>query len=109
MFNLLANAFAAPPPGGTGNPTDALNVHPGQLSRWLDEMWRLGPLALPAPLPFTPFLGLPGGIVPALGNPAGYTDASGINPSNPSNFTGLSGPIFAGPQPIWNHLIYAYL
>ena len=37
MFNILANAFAGF--GGTGNATDALAVHPGQLSRWLDELW----------------------------------------------------------------------
>jgi hypothetical protein len=109
MFNLLADAFA-----GAGLPRAAVfEVHPGQLSRWLEEVWRVGPgnLALP-PLGATPpFLGLPAGIVGVLDAPpaagATFLGASGIDVMNPGNFTGVANPFVVNP--VWHHLIYAYL
>jgi hypothetical protein len=93
MFNLLADLQ----PGG--NRPAALDFHPAQLCRWLDELWAAGPGALalpppPPPLPNSPFLGDPA-IVGTLA----------LTP--PSSGTASIG--FAPPTPVWHHLIYAYL
>jgi len=103
MFNVLANAFGA-------TPTLALEVHAGQLSRWLEELWTQGPQNLPPPLPVLPFLGAPG-VIGALGSPLAVTPfafPSGINVANPAQYTGLAGPL-VGPNVVWHHLVYAYL
>jgi hypothetical protein len=109
MFNVLANAFQA---GGVLPRTAVLEVHPGQLSRWLDELWGAGPAPIPLPgggPASPPFLGA-ANIVPALDNPpAGaqsFTGNSGISVASTLQFTGLVGPL---PPAWWHHLIYAYL
>ena len=97
-----------------------LEVHPGQLSRWLEEIWRSGPanLAVPPPPPpapplpaAPPFLGEPPGIGGALDAPpstgATFLGASGINPLAPGDFNGLANVLTVSP--VWHHLIYAYL
>jgi hypothetical protein len=106
MFQILADVFQA---GGTVPRTAALEVHPGQLSRWLDELWGAGPAVLPLPAAL-PFLGDPN-IVAALDNsppgPGSFSGPSGINPANPAAFTELPGPLVTNA--IWHHLVYAYL
>jgi hypothetical protein len=114
MFHLLGDVFKVV--GGL-SPTRALDVHPAQLSRWLEELWGTGPgkiTTLPAPLPAAEhFLGNPGGIVQALDIPGpgnlSIAGPSGIDPSDPAKFTGNPGPGLLVAQPIWHHLIYAYL
>lgn len=112
MFDLLAQAFQSK----GHKPTVALEVHPGQLSRWLDEVWGAGPAAtILDPLPGVEvFLGKTDGttnVVPSLdAPPAGapsFVGPSGIDPTNAANFTNATGPLVAAP--IWHHLIYAYL
>ena len=94
MFNLLADVFQA---GGSPR-TAVLEVHPAQLSRWLDEVWGAGPAKSRCrrPAACTPFLGAPN-IIPALDSPppgaVSLAGPSGINPANPA----LSRP--AGPGP----------
>jgi hypothetical protein len=113
MFNILAKIFEQ---SLIGSGPSALKVHPGQLSRWLDEVWSAGPNQIgvaPAGAAL-PFLGNPGGIVAALDSPkapAIFKDPSGINPADPAQFTNLPGPVTtaAGVPPLWHHLIYAYL
>lgn len=105
MFNLLANAFQT----AGGQRSDVFRVHPAQLSRWLDELWGVGPAALFGGAPV--FLGAPGAIVASLDKPpAGapaLADVSGINVAAPGTFSGALGPVPA--QPVWEHLMYAYL
>ncbi len=104
MFNLLADIFSVR--------TAVLEVHPAQLSRWLDELWGAGPANIPLPpVPgVPPFLGTPN-IIPALDTPPplgpSLSGNSGINPANPADFTGAPGPLVTNP--IWHHLAYAYL
>ncbi len=107
MFNVLANAFGA---GGVLPRTAVLEVHPGQLSRWLDELWGAGPASIPLPTgPKPPFLGA-ANIVAALDNPPtgaqSFTGTSGISTASTTQFTGAVGPL---PPALWHHLIYAYL
>src|SRR5262245_5553472 len=106
MFNLLANVFGAGPLGRAA----VLEVHPAQLSRWLDEVWGSGAVVPSAP-GVQAYLGA-ANIIPALDSPppgnASLAGPSGINPANTAAFTGLAGPGLPAP-PIWHHLIYAYL
>ena len=102
MFATLGSFFTS------NNPTDALRVHPVQLSRWLEEVWARGPGTNPfGSLTGGTFLG--GVNVPAaFAAPAGVNPPSGIDPSNPEGFTNVSSP--SNPPPaVWHHLIYAYL
>lgn len=109
MFHLLAEKFTnASDPSGTS----VLRVHPGQLSRWLDELWGAGPgnTILP-PKSLSPFLGS-SAIVPSLDAPpaggATFVGSSGIDVTNPALFNGAAvGPFVSAP--IWHHLVYAYL
>jgi len=110
MFNLLADVFQA---GGVVPRTAVLEVHPAQLSRWLDEVWGAGPANIPLPpVPgVPPYLGAPN-IIPALDSPppgnVSLAGPSGISPANPAAFTNLAGPGLVTP-PVWHHLSYAYL
>jgi len=113
MFNVLAQIFEQASPGTA---TDALRVHPGQLSRWLDEVWSAGPPQIPVePASFVvPFLGSPPGIIATLDSPTTpniFKQPSGINPPNFQSYSGSAGPTTttAGVPPIWHHLMYAYL
>jgi hypothetical protein len=112
MFNILATIFRdAGDPDGSA----ALRVHPGQLSRWLDEIWNAGPQNVTVvPASGIPYLGSPAGVIGAIGKPtlpSRFIDPSGINPANPLEFTGSPGPLVpvAGSPVVWHHLIYAYL
>ena len=102
MFATLGSFFA--------NPTDALRVHPAQLSRWLDETWARAPnsIALGTIAGIQPFLGA-NNVVPTFATPAGINGPSGINPANPTLFSGSSPPTIPNTPAIWHHLIYAYL
>jgi hypothetical protein len=106
MFNLLADVFGAGPLGRAA----VLEVHPAQLSRWLDEVWGSGAVIAPAP-GVQAYLGA-NNIIPALDSPppgnVSLAGASGINPANTAAFTGLAGPGLP-VAPLWHHLIYAYL
>ena len=68
MFTTLGSYFA----NAGGAQTDALRVHPSQLSRWLEEAWALAPnaLALGGVTGVQPFLGA-NGVVPAFAAPTG--------------------------------------
>jgi len=110
MFNILAQIFrdASGPSAGPA----ALDVHPAQLSRWLDEVWSAGPTAITvSPPPGVPFLGNPPGILTTIDRPAfPFATLSGIDLTNPSAYTGgVTATAAAPPSPIWHHLIYAYL
>lgn len=104
MFNLLADMFAPR--------SAALEVHPGQLSRWLDEVWGAGPgdIGLGPILGVPPYLGAPNIIQALEAPPAGgesFLGRAGIDPVDPATFTGNVGPLLVNP--VWHHLIYAYL
>jgi hypothetical protein len=109
MFNILATIFRdAGDPDGSG----VLRVHPGQLSRWLDEIWSAGPQSITvAPAAGIPYLGDPGGIIQSVAPPNLFGAPSGINPANPLAYTNAPGPVAAAPNSpvVWHHLIYAYL
>ncbi len=110
MFDLLATIFQ-----GAGQPRSSVfEVHPGQLSRWLEELWGSGPGTIAYPPPIggvgTLALGSPN-IVNAMGQPpagpGSFGGPSGINAADASQFTALPGPM--PPTPFWHHLSYAYL
>lgn len=102
MFATLGSFFA--------NPTDALRVHPAQLSRWLEETWRQAPdnIGLGTIAGIQPFLGA-SNVVQTFATPTGVNGLSGINPTDPTLFTGGVAPTIPNAPAIWHHLIYAYL
>lgn len=113
MFNILATIFRD---SGDPDGSAALRVHPGQLSRWLDEVWSAGPSTITvAPPSNIPFLGDPAGIIAAIGKPNAlatpFVEPSGISRTDPLVFTGQPGPVTTvlGGLTVWHHLIYAYL
>ena len=110
MFNILAALFEN---SKKQAPTDALRVHPAQLSRWLEEVWSDGPdqIEVEPAGNKTNFLGNPGKIISALDSPAPFKSPSGIDYGNHQIYTGMRPPTTttAGLQLIWHHLIYAYL
>lgn len=108
MFLSLAQLFEAKSrPRGS-----VFEVHPLQLSRWLDEAWSatgLVPL-IPGQANSAPFLGS-ATIVDTLDLPAATIKPSGIDDSDPDRWTGGSGPTrdASGLGLLWHHLVYAYL
>ncbi|WP_448004479.1 hypothetical protein [Agromyces bauzanensis] len=113
MFRNLARLMAAP--------GQVFDVHPLQLSRWLDEAWASGStvpdIGLNTVPPLTgrpPFLG-DAAIVAAIDLPVPSAAnvpppaPSGIDPLAPDRFTGTTFVLPRGPGLISDHLIYAYL
>jgi hypothetical protein len=124
MFRNLARLMTTP--------GQVFDVHPLQLSRWLDEAWATGStvpdIGMNTVPPLTgtaPFLG-DANIVGAIDLPRPSATAdhfpvpSGIDPAVPDSFTGVpfvpTGPSpipdrvqATGPGLISDHLIYAYL
>ncbi|HEY4830523.1 MAG TPA: hypothetical protein VIH85_27400 [Solirubrobacteraceae bacterium] len=113
-----------PPPPPTYNP-GVFQIHPYQLSQWLEQVWAFAANATFANLsPQTPFLGDPN-IVPALALPTGPQTnpfdnglASGIDQGGPGWAPGFYLPAAPGENVIvsgnslalpWEHLIYAYV
>ena len=114
MFHLLATIFEQAQPGSG---TSILTIHPGQLSRWLDEVWSAGPAQIdvvPAAAA-RPFLGTTTGTIVGTFDspqtPSIFRAPSGITPLNPAQYTGAPGPVVVttGVPPLWHHLIYGYL
>lgn len=112
MFRSLARRLTPP--------AQVFDVHPLQLSRWLDEAWTGGVLVpdignTTTP-PGTAFLGDPL-IVGAidLPTPTGGVDIapSGIDPVAADTFNGIPlgapTPPLTGPGLVADHLVYAYL
>ena len=122
MFRNLARFFPSP--------EQLFDIHPLQLSRWLDEAWALGSTVpdiginvTPPPAPPPPFLG-DAAIIGALDLPlpsassVAFPVPSGINAANLDTFNGVPftpGAIAGRAAPpvapglIADHLIYAYL
>lgn len=96
MFRQLANLVYAggPPPAPQQAAETVLNLHPVQLSRFLDEAWEVR----------NPFLLTPAGLEVPLGVPQVALEAdSGIAAQIAPANRGLY------PPDIWDHLIYAYM
>jgi hypothetical protein len=111
MFRNLARLLT--PPG------QVFDIHPLQLSRWLDEAWATGstvPDVGVTTLPSAPpFLG-DNRIVSEIDLPRAsaalppFPLPSGIDPAVPDNFTGTPFvPAATAPGLISDHLIYSYL
>ncbi|MFG1622532.1 hypothetical protein [Kribbella sp. NPDC049227] len=115
MFRNLARLLPAP--------EQLFDIHPLQLSRWLDEAWAAGStvpdIGIDPPSPSTPALGDPG-IIAAIDLPlpsptgAPFPVPSGITTGSIDTFSGVPFPFPAPPSPsapglIADHLIYAYL
>lgn len=114
MFRSLARRMTPP--------AQVFDIHPLQLSRWLDEAWTGGALVpdvgnstTPAG---TPFLGEPaiiGAIDLPLPSATGvpFPAPSGINPAAPDSFTGTpiapATPPLIDPGLVADHLVYAFL
>ncbi|MCW2762986.1 MAG: hypothetical protein JWR85_3187 [Marmoricola sp.] len=115
MFRSLARRMTPP-----GQRAQVFDVHPLQLSRWLDEAWTGGALVPDVgnttTAPVTPFLGDPL-IVGAIDLPAatGGVDIapSGIVVTAPDTFNGTPlgppSPPLTGPGLVADHLVYGYL
>jgi hypothetical protein len=110
MFRNLARLMSATPAAGL-----PFDVHPLQLSRWLDEAWA-ATKTVPAFGATAPgvldFLG-DSGIVTTLDLPAPAPGVlppvpSGLDPASPDTFIGA---LFAAPASglMWDHMVYAYL
>ncbi|MET1038655.1 MAG: hypothetical protein ABW075_10285 [Aeromicrobium sp.] len=129
MFRSLARRLPpAPPPGQPVPRSQIFDVHPLQLSRWLDEAWAAGGLVPDIGDTGTPpgvaFLGSPeivGAIdLPQPSVPGGaFPVPSGIVPTAPGSYNNT--PLDPPPQPappappvlrqglVADHLVYAYL
>lgn len=105
MFTTLGSFFA----NAGGLQTDALRVHPSQLSRWLEEVWARGPSHISVgQIPGTePFLG-EANARQSFVAPLSMIEPSGIVPGDPAAYSAGPGPSSTQPA-IWHHLIYAYL
>lgn len=114
MFLSLAKLFD----DAGGSREQVLEIHPIQLSRWLDEAWAGAALVpeLPVGTPSTssPFLGDDAIIgahdLPAQPPPPFLLLPSGITVPDPDSWTTELGPPRAGSIGLlWHHLAYAYL
>jgi hypothetical protein len=113
MFLSLAKLFA----DSGGSREQVLQLHPIQLSRWLEEAWTGARLVPELPIGSTslaaPFLG-DDRIVAALDLPTQvpppFLQASGILPPDPETWRDAAEPNASGGVGlIWHHLVYAYL
>jgi hypothetical protein len=120
MFRKLSQLISAVTTGQLTPADRVFTFHPEQLSRWLEEVWATGGIALwgtvtgtginPAPLPLADAIDmtkLPSGLLAQLQSGvnkpgtavAAYPLPFGYNPPT----LGIQNPL------LWDHLIYAYL
>lgn len=128
MFRSLARRLTPPPTPDRPDPLPRIfDVHPLQLSRWLDEAWIAGGLVPDVGDTGTPsaaaFLGDPQIVaaidLPAPTQPGGaFPVPSGIDTGAPETFNGAPldpppPPLRGQPTPasglVADHLVYAYL
>jgi hypothetical protein len=119
----MFRSLAARVPTGS-NPvtaTDAnavLSVFPLQLSRFLDEVWAAGgftgtswPILLNAPVPVGDIAKsqAPRDLLTTLSSGVQPNPAAATQPYTPPTPPMTAAEAILGPQPLWDHLMYAYL